>query len=105
MTERQDLRLAKILLYIYLSFVLFFMTPIMTQLPLVFNYSYNLNLVPFDDYVNGKGDVMRQLVLNVITIVTFGFLFLFTQREEKRTFSRMFSFVFSFTLSKMVLQT
>lgn len=73
-------------MYIYLSFVLFFtMMPIITSLPHVIDHPYAFNLIPFDDYVNGRGDFMRQIILNVVMTVPFGFLFPLTQSREKRT--------------------
>lgn len=104
-TQRRDIRLMKILMYIYLSFVLFFtMMPIICNLPFVFDHPYNINLVPFDDYMNGRGDVIKQIVLNVIMTIPFGFLFPLTQKEEKRTFSRTLLFTLLLTLSIELLQ-
>lgn len=72
-------------MYVYISFVLFFtMMPIITSLPFVFNHPYAYNLIPFDDYANGRGDVVRQIILNVIMTVPFGFLFPFTQKQSRR---------------------
>lgn len=64
-------------MYIYLSFVLYFtLMPVVTSLPFIFNHSYQqMNLVPFVDVINGRGDFVRQVVLNVIMTIPFGFLF------------------------------
>ena len=88
-------------MYIYLSFVLFFtMMPILTSLPFLFDHPYAMNLVPFDDYINGRGDVVRQIVLNVIMTVPFGFLFPMTQQRSKRTLliTVLASFLFSLSI-------
>ena len=72
-------------MYIYLSFVLFFtIMPVITSLPFIFNHQYAFNLIPFDDYANGRGDVVRQIILNVIMTVPFGFLFPLTQKRSRR---------------------
>lgn len=72
-------------MYIYLSFLLFFtMMPIITSLPFIFDHPYAINIIPFDDYANGRGDVMRQIVLNVVMTIPFGFLFPLTQRRSRR---------------------
>ena len=63
-------------MYVYLSCVLLVtLMPIITSLPFIFNHPYNMYLVPFDDYLNGRGDTVRQIVLNVIMTVPFGFLY------------------------------
>ena len=73
-------------MYVYLSFVLFFtMMPIITSLPFIFDHPYEFNLIPFDDYANGRGDFMRQIILNVVMTVPFGFLFPLTQKRKRRT--------------------
>lgn len=73
-------------MYVYLSFVLFFtMMPIITSLPFIFDHPFEFNLIPFDDYANGRGDFMRQIILNVIMTVPFGFLFPMTQKRKRRT--------------------
>jgi glycopeptide antibiotics resistance protein len=49
--------------------------PIIVSLPFIFNHPYTpMNLLPFDDYFNGRGDTVRQIVLNVIMMIPFGFL-------------------------------
>lgn len=69
------------LLYGYLSFVLYFtLMPILTSIPFVLNHPYTpMNLVPFIDVWAGRGDFLRQILLNIIMTVPFGFLFPLTQ--------------------------
>lgn len=63
-------------MYIYLSFVLYFtLMPIITNLPYIFNHPYTpINFVPFIDVLNGRGDFTRQIILNIIMTMPFGFL-------------------------------
>ena len=72
----RDVLLVNTLMYIYLSFVLFFtLMPIITSLPFIFNHPYDsMNLVPFIDVLKGRGDFIRQVVLNMIMTIPFGFL-------------------------------
>lgn len=64
------------LMYLYVSFVLYFtLMPIITSIPDIFNHTYQImNIELFGDYFNGKGDAVRQIVLNVIMTIPFGFL-------------------------------
>ena len=92
-------------MYIYLSFVLFFtMMPIITSLSHVIDHPYAFNLIPFDDYVNGRGDFMRQIILNVIMTVPFGFLFPLMQSRKKRTLIMTVLMTFLLSLLIEVLQ-
>ncbi|HCJ40659.1 VanZ family protein [uncultured Ruminococcus sp.] len=92
-------------MYVYLSCVLLVtLMPIITSLPFIFNHPYNMYLVPFDDYLNGRGDTVRQIVLNVIMTVPFGFLFPLTQKEKNRTFQRTLLFTFLLSLSIELIQ-
>ncbi|HJB14189.1 MAG TPA: VanZ family protein [Candidatus Oscillibacter excrementigallinarum] len=63
-------------MYIYLSFVLYFtLMPIITSLPFIFNHPYMpMNLIPFIDILERRGDFTRQVVLNVVMTIPFGFL-------------------------------
>ena len=92
-------------MYVYLSFVLFFtMMPIITSLPFVFDHPYAFNLIPFDDYANGRGDVVRQIALNVIMTVPFGFLFPLTHQRLRRKMIATVLATFLFSLSIEILQ-
>ena len=72
----RDVLLVNTTMYIYLSFVLYFtLMPIITSLPFIFNHPYTpMNLVPFIDVTFGRGDFARQIGLNIIMTIPFGFL-------------------------------
>ena len=72
----KDVLFINTIMYIYLSFVLYFtLMPIIASLPFIFNHSYvPMNLVPFIDVSDGKGDFIRQVVLNIIMTIPFGFI-------------------------------
>lgn len=92
-------------MYIYLSFVLFFtLMPVITSLPFMFDHPYVMYLEPFDDYINGRGDTVRQIVLNIIMTVPFGFLFPLTQKDKHRNFMRTLLFTFLLSLSIELVQ-
>ena len=92
-------------MYIYLSFVLYFtLMPIITSIPFVLNHPYTpMNLVPFVDVLEGRGDFFRQLVLNIIMTIPFGFLFPLTQNRSAG-FSRTIVFCFLMSLGIELLQ-
>lgn len=49
--------------------------PIITSLPYIFNHPYTpINFVFFIDVLNGRGDFTRQIILNIIMTMPFGFL-------------------------------
>ncbi|MBR2812227.1 MAG: VanZ family protein [Solobacterium sp.] len=51
------------------------LSPVIVSLPLVFNHPYRpINLVPFVDVIHERGDFMRQVYLNILMFVPFGFL-------------------------------
>ena len=101
----RDVLLVNTLLYVYLSFVLYFtMMPVITSLPFVLNHPYKpMNMVPFIDVSLRRGDFFRQIVLNVIMTVPFGFLFPLTRRESAR-FGRTVLFCFLMSLGIELLQ-
>ena len=67
----------KTVMFLYLSGVLLVtLMPIITSLPFCFDHPYiPMNLEPFADVINGRGDFIRQIVLNVMMTVPFGFLY------------------------------
>ena len=79
----RDVLLVNTLMYIYLSFVLYFtLMPIIVSLPFIFNHPYDsMNLVPFIDVLKGRGDFIRQVGLNVIMTIPFGFLMPLVKKE------------------------
>lgn len=64
-------------MYLYLSFVLYFtLMPVITALPFILNHPYSpMNMIPFLDILTARGDFIRQIILNVIMMIPFGFLF------------------------------
>lgn len=97
--------LVNTLLYSYLSFVLFFtMMPVIASIPFVLNHPYEpMNLVPFIDVSLGRGDFFRQVVLNVIMTLPFGFLFPLT-RDKRAKFSVTVFSCFLMSLGIEILQ-
>lgn len=77
----RDILFINTLMYVYLSFVLYFtLMPVITSLPFILNHPYKpMNMVPFVDVLKGRGDFIRQILLNVIMMVPFGFLFPMTR--------------------------
>ena len=86
------------LMYAYLSAVLFFtLMPILASLPFLFNHPYvPMNLIPFIDLIEGRGDFIRQIILNVAMTIPFGFLLPLTQRRNCGFFKTI---LFTFLLS------
>ena len=100
-----DKLLVNTLLYLYLSFVLYFtLMPIITSIPFVLNHPYTpMNLVPFIDVSAGKGDFLRQVILNIIMTIPFGFLFPLTQNRTVKL-GRTIFFCFLMSLGIEILQ-
>ncbi len=96
-----DVLLVNTTMYIYLSFVLYFtLMPIITSLPFMFNHPYKpMNLMPFVDVISGKGDFIRQIILNVIMTVPFGFLFPLVKTSNAKLIKTVFyTFLLSFSI-------
>lgn len=100
-----DVLLINTLLYIYLSFVLYFtLMPVITSIPFVLNHPYvPMNMTPFIDVSMGRGDFVRQVVLNVIMTMPFGFLFPLTQGRTA-SFGKTVFFCFLMSLGIELLQ-
>lgn len=97
----KDVLFINTMMYIYLSFVLYFtLMPILTSLPFIFNHPYTpMNLTPFIDVINSRGDFNRQIILNIIMTVPFGILFpLFNNQNAKFLKTILFTFFLSFTI-------
>ncbi len=101
----KDILFINTLMYIYLSFVLYFtLMPVITSIPFVLNHPYEpMNLVPFIDVSERRGDFLRQIVLNIILTVPFGFLFPLT-RNRTAKFSTTVLFCFLMSLGIEILQ-
>ena len=95
--QGRDVLFVNTLLYAYLSFVLFFtMMPVIVSIPFILDHPYKpMNLVPFIDVSLGRGDFFRQVVLNVIMTLPFGFLFPLT-RDKRAKFGVTVFFCFCF---------
>ncbi len=93
------------IMYIYLSFVLYFtLMPIITSLPFIFNHPYTpMNLVPFIDVTLSRGDFARQVGLNVIMTIPFGFLLPLIKKENAKLLKVVF-YTFLLSLSIEILQ-
>ena len=93
------------LFYIYLSLVLYVtLMPIITSLPFFFNHPYTpMNLAPFIDVTAGRGDSIKQVVLNIIMTVPFGYLFPLTRRKEA-SFAKTVFYCFLMSFSIELLQ-
>lgn len=74
-------------MFIYLSGVMLVtLMPVITSLPFLFNHPYTpMNMAPFEDAINGRGDFIRQIVLNVIMTVPFGFLYPLCRRTSGKS--------------------
>lgn len=92
--------------YIYLAFVLYFtLMPVITSLPFIFNHPYKpMNPEPFSDILNGRGDFIRQVVLNVIMTVPFGILFPLTRYKTNVNFLKTVLFCFLMSLGIELIQ-
>lgn len=100
----RDVLFVNTLMYVYLSFVLYFtLMPVITSLPFILDHPYvAMNLVPFIDVSAKRGDFIRQIVLNVIMTLPFGFLFPLTQK--KGGFLKTVFYVFLMSLGIEILQ-
>ncbi|MFA9464166.1 MAG: VanZ family protein [Velocimicrobium sp.] len=95
----KDTLVVNTLMYVYICLVLYVtLMPIIVSLPFIMNHSYiPMNLLPFDDYLNGRGDTLRQIVLNVIMMMPFGFLLPIVKKKSLFTCT-MQTILFSLTI-------
>ena len=63
-----------------------------------------MNLEPFSDILNGRGDFIRQVVLNVIMTVPFGVLFPLTRYKTNVNFLKTVLFCFLMSLGIELIQ-
>ncbi len=101
----KDVLLVNTIMYIYLSFVLYFtLMPIITSLPFIFNHPYiSMNLVPFIDVLDGRGDFARQVGLNVVMTIPFGFLLPLVKKANVKV-SKVVLYTFLLSLFIELLQ-
>ena len=92
-SQGRDRLLVNTLMYAYLSLVLYFtMMPVVASIPFMLDHPYTpMNLVPFIDVSLGRGDFFRQVLLNVIMTMPFGFLFPLTRDRRARFGATVFS--------------
>lgn len=104
-TQGRDILLVNTLMYAYLSLVLYFtMMPVAASIPFMLDHPYKpMNLVPFIDVSLGRGDFFRQVLLNVIMTLPFGFLFPLT-RDKRAKFGATVFFCFLMSLGIELLQ-
>ncbi len=103
--EGKDKFFLKTVMYVYLSFVLYFtLMPILFYLPTSFNHPYkSMNFIPFIDVIKGRGDFLRQIGLNILMTVPFGFLVPLL-KKEKTSLLKVLFFTFLLSLSIEILQ-
>ena len=101
----KDVLLVNTLMYVYLSFVLYFtLMPVITSLPFVLNHPYKpMNLEPFTDVLAGRGDFLRQVALNFIMTMPFGLLLPRTRKGGGK-FGRTVFFCFLMSLGIELIQ-
>ena len=103
--QGRDRLLVNTLMYAYLSLVLYFtMMPVVVSIPSMLDHPYTpMNLVPFIDVSLGRGDFFRQVCLNVVMTMPFGFLFPLS-RDKGAKFGRTVFFCFLMSLGIELLQ-
>lgn len=103
--QGRDRLLVNTLMYAYLSLVLYFtMMPVVVSIPFILDHPYKpMNLVPFIDVSLGRGDFFRQVFLNIVMTLPFGFLFPLT-RGKKAKFGVTVFFCFMMSLGIELLQ-
>jgi len=75
----------KSILYTYICFTIYFtLIPFIIPIPFInFNISSaNINLIPFNDFLQGHGGAIRELFLNIIMMVPFGILIPFIYKKN-----------------------
>ena len=104
-SQGRDVLFVNTLMYAYLSLVLFFtMMPVIVSIPFLLDHPYKpMNLVPFIDVSLRRGDFFRQVGLNIIMTMPFGFLFPLT-RDKKAKFSATVFSCFLMSLGIELLQ-
>ena len=90
--QGRDRLLVNTLMYAYLSLVLCFtMMPVVVSIPFMLDHPYQpMNLVPFIDVSLGRGDFFRQVCLNVVMTMPFGFLFPLTRGKRTQFGAALF---------------
>ena len=82
----------------YILFVT--LMPIVVSLPFCFNHRYvPMHMAAFEDVWKGRGDFVRQILLNVIMTVPFGFLYPLCRRADGKNCSFLRCLLATMTLS------
>lgn len=104
-SKGRDILLVNTLMYVYLSFVLYFtLMPVIASIPSILSHAYiPMNFVPFIDVLESRGDFFRQVVLNIIMTIPFGFLFPLTKNRNGK-FLRTVFFCFLMSFGIEILQ-
>ncbi len=91
--QGKDRLLVNTLMYAYLSLVLYVtMMPVIVSIPFMLDHPYKpMNLAPFIDVSLGRGDFFRQVFLNVVMTLPFGFLFPLTRGKRAKFGATVFS--------------
>ena len=101
----RDIFFIRTIMYIYIAFVFYFtLMPVITSLLFVFDHPYvPMNLVPFIDVLEKRGDYLRQIGLNVMMTIPFGFLVPLAS-NKKVTFPKVIIYTFILSLSIELIQ-
>lgn len=104
--NNKETKILNTIMFVYLSFVLFFtLMPIISSLPFIFTHSYKwMSLELFGDFFYQRGDYIRQIVLNIILMLPFGFIYPFIIKDEKNKFIKTITRVFLFSLCIELIQ-
>lgn len=94
---KKDLLINTLLYFYFIGYLYFTLMPVITSLPFMFNYPYTkMNLNLFDDLINGRGDYLIQIVLNIILTVPFGFLISYKIDKVNLLKVTLYTFILSF---------
>ncbi len=74
--REKSMLLLNTIMFIYISLVIYVtLMPVICYLPYIFDHPYvPMSMVPFEDYLMGRVDAERQIILNVLMMVPLGFL-------------------------------
>lgn len=100
----RDVLLVNTMMYIYLSFVLYFtLMPIIASLPFMFDHPYiPMNMAPFVDVAAGRGNYTEQVFLNIVMTIPFGILLPLMSRRPK--FWQVVLYTFGLSLAIELVQ-
>jgi glycopeptide antibiotics resistance protein len=95
----KDVLAVRTLFYIYIGLVLYVtLMPILFSIPFIFNHAYvPMHMVPFEDYIKGWGDTVRQILLNVVMMIPFGILMPVVKKRKLLTCT-LWTFLFSLSI-------